>query len=142
MLTIEKVDTGNKVQVKRFAELTYSLYKDCPQWVPPLFVDAYLPLNRRKHPFFEHSEADFFLAVRDGEVVGRICAAYNRPFNDYHKTRKAHFHAFDSINDLEVAGTLFDAAFDWARAKGADTLIGPKGLSPFDGYGIQIEGFE
>ena len=142
MLTIEKVDTDNKQQVKRFVELPYSLYKDCPQWVPPLYMDGYLLLNRKKHPFFGHSEADFFLAVRDGEVVGRICAANNRPFNEYHKTKKAQFYAFDAINDLEVARALFDAVIDWARARGLDILIGPKGLSPFDGYGIQIEGFE
>jgi hypothetical protein len=72
MLNIEKIDTDNKVQVKRFVDLPYKLYKDCPQWVPPLYMDAYLPLNRKKHPFFEHSEADFFLAIRAGEVVGRI----------------------------------------------------------------------
>jgi GNAT superfamily N-acetyltransferase len=142
MQTIEKVDTDNKAQVKRFVQFYYDLYKDCPQFVPPLFVDAYLPLNRKKHPFFQHSTADFFLAVRDGKVVGRICAADNRPFNEYHKTRKAHFYAFDSINDIEVAKALFDAAFDWARKRGLDTMIGPKGLSPFDGYGIQIEGFQ
>jgi hypothetical protein len=142
MLTIEKVDTDNKQQVKRFVELPYRLYKDCPQWVPPLYLDAYLLLNRKKHPFFGHSEADFFLAVRYGEVVGRICAANNKPFNEYHKTKKAHFYAFDVLNDLEFAHALFDSVVDWARARGLDTLIGPKGLSPFDGYGIQVEGFE
>jgi GNAT superfamily N-acetyltransferase len=142
MLTIEKVDTDNKSQVKRFVQFYYDLYKDCPQWVPPLFVDAYLPLNRKKHPFFEHSDADFFLAVRDGRVVGRICAGENKLFNDYHKTRKAQFYFFDTVDDLEVARALFEAAFDWARQRGLDTIIGPKGLSPFDGYGIQIEGFE
>ncbi len=142
MVTIERVDTNNKAQVKQFVQFYYDLYKDCPQWVPPLFVDAYLPLNRKKHPFFEHSDADFFLAVRDGKVVGRICAADNRPFNEYHRTRKAHFYAFDSINDFEIAKALFEAVFDWARKRGLDTVIGPKGLSPFDGYGIQIEGFK
>jgi len=142
MLTIEKIDTDNKSQAKRFVEFYYKLYEDCPQWVPPLYMDAYLPLNRKKHPFFEHSEADFFLAVRDGEVVGRICAGENKPFNEYHKTKKAQFYFFDAIDDLEVARALFDTVFDWARARGLDTLIGPKGLSPFDGYGILIEGFE
>ena len=142
MVTIEKLDTNDKRQARRFVQFYYDLYKDCPQFVPPLFIDAYLPLNRKKHPFFEHSAADFFVAVRDGKVVGRICAADNRPFNDYHKTRKAHFFNFDTINDSEVARALFDAAFEWARARGLDTMIGPKGLSPFDGYGIQIEGFE
>ena len=142
MLTIETVDTGNKDQVKRFVELPYQLYKDCPQWVPPLFTDAYLPLNRKKHPFFEHSEADFFIAVRDGNAVGRICAGINKPFNEYHKTKKAQFYFFDCENDLGTAGALFDAAFDWARTRGLDTMVGPKGLSPFDGYGILVEGFE
>ena len=142
MLSIEKIDTKDKVQVKRFVDLPYRLYRDCPQWVPPLFLDAYLPLNRKKHPFFEHSEADFFLAVRDGEVVGRICAANNRLFNEYHRTRKAQFYGFESIDDLEVARALFDAVAGWAKERGLDTVIGPKGLSPFDGYGILVEGFE
>lgn len=142
MLSIEKVDTENKVQVKRFVDLPYRLYKDSPQWVPPLYVDAYLPLNRKKHPFFAHSEADFFLAVRDREVVGRICAGINRRFNDYHQTQKAQFYYFEAINDLEVARALFDVAMQWARERCMDMLVGPKGLSPFDGYGILVEGFE
>jgi hypothetical protein len=142
MLTIEKVDTDNKAQVKRFVRFYYDLYEDCPQWVPPLFVDAYLPLNRKKHPFFEHSEADFFLAVRGGKVVGRICAGENKLYNEYHQTKKAQFYFFDTINDLEVAKALFETAFDWARPRGLDTMVGPKGLSPFDGYGILVEGFE
>jgi hypothetical protein len=141
MLTIEKVDTNNKVQVKRFVELPYKLYIDCPQWVPPLYMDAYLPLHRKKHSFFTHSEADFFVAVRDGEVVGRICAANNKRFNEYHKTKKAHFYGFETINDPEVSTLLFDALANWARDHNLDTVIGPKGLSPFDGYGILVDGF-
>src|SRR5512133_3240215 len=124
MLIIEKVDTDNKVQVKRFVDLPYKLYKDCPQWVPPLYVDAYLPLNRKKHPFFEHSDADFFLAVDNERVVGRICAGENKPFNRYHNTRKAQFYFFDSVNDQKVADLLFNAAFEWSRARGLDTVIG------------------
>jgi hypothetical protein len=142
MVTIEKVDTGNRSQAKRFVDLYYRLYENCPQFVPPLFVDAYLPLNRKKHPFFEHSQADFFLAVRDGQDVGRICVGENVPFNQYHKMKKAQFYFFDAIDDQEVANALFGAAFDWARARGLDTMVGPKGLSPFDGYGILVEGFD
>jgi hypothetical protein len=142
MLSIEKIDTNNKIQVKRFVDLPYRLYRDCPQWIPPLYADAYLPLNRKKHPFFEHSEADFFLAIRDGEVVGRICAANNKRFNDHHRTKKAHFYGLETIDDCEMSCLLFDAAVGWAKERGLDTLIGPKGLSPFDGYGILVEGFE
>lgn len=141
-ITIQKIDTTDKSQVNRFVQFYYHLYKDCPQFVPPLFVDAYLPLNRKKHPFFQHSEADFFLALREGKVVGRICAANNKPFNDYHRTKKAHFYAFDSIDDLEVASPLFDTVGAWAKERGLETLIGPKGLSPFDGYGILQQGYE
>src|SRR5687767_15327817 len=89
MLTIEEVDTDNKAQVKRFVELPYRLYRDCPQWVPPLYVDAYMYLNRRKHPFHEHSNVDFFLAVRDGREVGRIAAIENKAFNKYHGVKKS-----------------------------------------------------
>ncbi len=142
MLTIEKVDTSNKRQVKRFVDFYYRLYKDCPQWVPPLYIDAYTPLNRKKHPFFEYGEADFFLAVRDREVVGRICGGINKRFNECHDVKKAQFYFFDTINDLEVARALFDTISEWAKERGMDTLIGPKGLSPFDGYGILVEGFE
>ncbi len=142
MVTIQLVDTNNKTQVKQFVEFYYDLYKDCSQWVPPLYIDAYLPLNRKKHPFFEYSDADFFLALRDGKVVGRICAGENKLFNQYHKTKKAQFYFFDCIDDLEVAKVLFDATFDWAHQRGLNTVIGPKGLSPFDGYGVLIEGYE
>jgi GNAT superfamily N-acetyltransferase len=142
MLNIEKVNTGNKTQVKRFVEFYYDLYRDCPQWVPPLYMDAYLPLNRKKHPFFQYSDADFFLAIRDGKVVGRICAGVNKLYNDYHKAKVAQFYFFDAIDDLEVAKALFETVFSWARERGLDTVIGPKGLSPFDGYGLQIEGHQ
>ncbi len=142
MITIEKVDTQDKKQVKRFVMYYYDLYKDCPQWVPPLFGDAYLPLNRKKHPFFEHSQADFFLALRDGAVVGRICALENLRFNEYHKRKVANFYYFDCEDDQGTANALFDTATDWGRKRGMDLLIGPKGLSPFDGYGLLIEGYD
>ena len=109
MLTVEKVDTNNKSQAKRFVQFYYDLYQNNPYWVPPLFMDSYLPLNRKKHPFFQHSVADFFLAVRDGKVVGRICAGENKPFNQYHKVKEAQFYYFDCIDDMEVATALFAA---------------------------------
>jgi GNAT superfamily N-acetyltransferase len=142
MLTIEKIDTDNKAQVRRFVKLPYRLYQDCPQWVPLLDIDAYAYLNRNKHPFHEHSDVDFFLAVRDGRDVGRIAAIENKPFNRYHDTKKADFYFFDSEYDHEAAGALFETAFEWARNRGLDTIVGPKGMGPLDGYGVLVLGHE
>ena len=142
MLTIEKVDTSNKSLVKRFVRLPHRLYKDCPQWVPLLDIDAYTYLNHEKHPFHEHSDVDFFLAVRDGKDVGRIAVIENKPFNQYHKVKKANFYFFDCENDHEAAGALFDTVNDWARGRGLNYMMGPKGMGPLDGYGILVFGHE
>ncbi len=142
MLIIEKVDTGNKAQAKRFVQFPHKLYKTCPQWVPPLDIDAYAQLNPKKHPFYEHSDVEFFLAVRDGRDVGRIAAIENRPFNAYHGTTEADFYFFDCENDLEVASALFKAVFDWSKKRGLNRVIGPKGMGPLDGYGVLVVGHE
>jgi hypothetical protein len=142
MLAIEKIDTDNKAQVKRFVQFPHRLYQACPQWVPLLDIDAYAYLNRKKHPFHEHSDVDFFLAVRDGRDVGRIAMIENKPFNRYHHTKKANFYFFDSENDHEVAGALFETACEWASPRGLDSLVGPKGMGPLDGYGLLVLGHE
>jgi GNAT superfamily N-acetyltransferase len=142
MLSIRKIDTSSKKDTKRFVEFPYKLYRDCPQWVPPLFLDAYMFLNRTKHPFYEHSDADFFVAESDGKVVGRVATMENKPYNKYHNKKTANFYLFDCIDDQAVASALFERAFDWARARGLTQVVGPKGFGPLDGYGIQIEGFE
>ncbi len=142
MLNIEKIDTDNKSQVRRFVELPYRLYKDCPQWVPPLHVDAYMYLDRKKHPFHEHSDVDFFIAVRDGRDVGRIAAIENKPFNQYHGVKKSNFFLFDCENDTEAVTALFDKVAEWSRARGLDAIAGPKGMGPLDGYGILVFGYE
>jgi hypothetical protein len=142
MLTIEKVNTSDKIQVKRFVQLPHRLYKNCPQWVPPLDIDAYAQLDPKKHPFYEHSEVEFFLAVRDGRDVGRIAAIENRPFNKYHGTKEADFYFFDCENDPEAARALFETVFTWARNRGLNRMIGPKGMGPLDGYGVLVFGHE
>ncbi len=142
MLNIEKVDTENKKQVRRFVELPFRIYADCLQWVPPLNVDAYNQLNRKKHPFHEHSDVEFFLAVRDGRDVGRIAAIENKPFNQYHHEKTADFYLFECENDLETATALFTSAFEWAKARGLNKMIGPKGMGPLDGYGVLTFGHE
>ena len=142
MLTIEKVDVKSRGQVNRFIQLPYRLYAGHPQWVPPLLIDVKMQLNREKHPFYEHSEADFFMAIRDGRVVGRIAALQNRRYNECRGKRECQFYLFECENDQEAANQLFETVFEWARLRGLDTVVGPKGFSSFDGYGIQVEGFE
>ncbi len=142
MVTIERIDTRNKKQVRRFVELPYRLYADCPQWVPPLNIDAYNQLNRKKHPFHEHSDVEFFLAVRDGRDIGRIAVIENMPFNNYHNTKTADFYLFECENDMEAATALFNTAFEWARNRGLVKIVGPKGMGPLDGYGVLIFGHE
>jgi hypothetical protein len=142
MLTIDKVDTGDKSQVRRFIDVPFRLYKDHPQWVPPIRADMFDTLNRDKHPFYEHSTADFFIAVRDGDDVGRIAAIENGNYNNYHGTNHGQFYFFDCEDDSEAASALFGRFFEWARLRGLDSVIGPKGFSVFDGYGMLQKGFE
>ena len=142
MLTVEKIDTSDKSQVRQFVRLPYHLYKDHPQWVPPLLIDAEMQLNRIKHPFFEHSDADFFIALQDNQVVGRITALENRRYNEYHDTRQGQFYLFECLDDLEIAQALFERVFDWAHDRKLNQVVGPKGFGALDGYGMLVEGFE
>ncbi len=142
MLKVEKIDTDDKAQVRRFVTIPYRLYEKHPQWVPPLYIDAETQLNRQKHPFYEHSEADFFIATRDGRDIGRIAALVNRRFNDYHGTHQAQFYLYDCEDDEEAARNLFEHVYEWATQRQLDTLVGPKGFGVLDGYGLIIEGYE
>jgi hypothetical protein len=142
MINIHKVDLNSKAEVNRFVQIPFDLYEGHPQWTPPFISDVKTMLNPQKHPFYEHSDAEFFIAEKDGKDVGRIAALENKPFNKYHDAKDAEFYLFESINDQEVADALFETVFDWAKARGLNKLVGPKGFGPLDGYGIQIEGFE
>jgi hypothetical protein len=142
MLRVDKLDTNDKSLVKRFVRIPFRLYENHPQWVPPLLSEAEAQLNRSKHPFYEHSDADFFIATKDGREVGRIAALENKRFNQYHKTKQAQFYLFECEDDQEVANELFERVIDWAKGRGLDRLVGPKGFGALDGYGIQIEGYE
>ena len=142
MLNVEKLDTNNKALVKRFVRIPYRLYEKHPQWVPPILSEVETQLNRNKHPYYEHSDADFFIATKDGRDVGRIAALENKPFNAYHKTKQAQFYLFECEDDQEVANALFERVFDWAKDRGLNRIVGPKGFGALDGYGIQVEGYE
>jgi GNAT superfamily N-acetyltransferase len=142
MLRVDKIDTNDKASVKRFVRIPYRLYENHPHWVPPILMEAEAQLKRTKHPFYEHSDADFFIATKDGRDVGRIAALVNKPFNQYHKTKQAQFYLFECEDNQEVANALFERVFDWAKGRGLDRLVGPKGFGALDGYGLQVEGYE
>ncbi len=142
MITITRIGEGSKSEARRFVDLPFRLYAGCRQWAPPPKHDIALALNRNKHPFHEHSAAEFFIASRNGRDVGRIAALENRPFNACHGTRQAQFYFFECEEDPEAAQALLACVFDWARARGLGELVGPKGLGPFDGYGLLIEGYD
>ena len=142
MLKIEHVDVKNKAQVNRFIQVPFRIYGDHPQWVPPIIMDIKAQMNPDKHPFYEHSQADFYLAVRDGRDVGRICALVNNNSNQYHDKKIAQFYFFECEDDLEAATALFEQVFEWARQRGLDKIVGPKGFGPLDGYGMVTMGYE
>ncbi|HPL57154.1 MAG TPA: hypothetical protein PLT22_03100 [Flexilinea sp.] len=142
MVEIRKVDTADKKQTGQFVQFHYDLYKGDPNWVPPFRSDIYMMMNRKKHPFYEHSDAEFFTAWKDGKMVGRIAGLNNNSYNNFHHLKTVNFFLYDSIDDQEVCNALFDAVAEWGRGKGEDTLVGSKGFSLYDGYGILVEGYE
>jgi GNAT superfamily N-acetyltransferase len=99
-------------------------------------------LSRTKNPFFEHAEAEYFLAERNGEVVGRIAAIANRLHNEFHHDKVGFFGFFEAVNDPAVAGALLDAARDWLGSRGFDTMRGPASFSTNDECGLLVDGFD
>ena len=128
--------------LKRFVDLPYRLHARDPVWVPPLRRDVESLLSRSKNPFFEHAEAEYFLAERDGQVVGRIAAISNHLHNDTHGDRVGFFGFFESIPDQAVASALLDAAAQWCRERNHDVVRGPASFSVNDECGLLVDGFE
>ena len=129
--------------VKRFLDLPYRLHARDPLWVPPLRRDVELLLSRTKNPFFEHGEAEYFLAERDGEVVGRIAAISNRLHNETHADHVGFFGFFESVDDQAVADALLARGRErGAASAGHDVLRGPASFSVNDECGLLVDGFD
>ncbi|MBN1978626.1 MAG: hypothetical protein JW918_14605 [Anaerolineae bacterium] len=139
---IHRLDSANRRDLRRYIDFPFQLYRESGLWVPPFVGEMRAQLDLNRHPFYEHSEAAFFLALEGGEVVGRIAALDNAHYNEYHQKRTAFFCHFDVVNDPAASRALFDAAFDWARGRGLDEMWGPQGLVAADGKGLLVEGFE
>jgi GNAT superfamily N-acetyltransferase len=141
-MNIIQIDLSNKKQVKDFLDLPFRIYKDIPQWVPPLQMDDRVRLNRKRHPFYKHSQAGFFLVYEGARPVGRIAVMDHRLYNEYNNEETAFFYLFECENDQQIADVLFEAAFKWARARGLTKMLGPKGFTVMEGFGLLVKGFE
>lgn len=131
----------NPSDLRRFIDLPYKLHARDPVWVPPLKRDVRALLSRTKNPFFDHAQAEYFLALRDGRVVGRIAAISNRLHNEVHEDRVGFFGFFECIDDPAAAAVLFDAAGEWLADHGHDIMRGPASFSVNDECGLLVENF-
>lgn len=139
-VTIRPVQTRR--ELKRFVKVPFAIHRDHPQWVPPLIFERMQFLNRKKNPWFEHGEAEYFLAERDGEAVGRISAHIDFRWDEFQGGSDAMFGFFETIEDAEVVRALLGAASEWARGKGRERILGPMDFTTNDELGILIEGHE
>lgn len=128
--------------LNRFIAFPYRLHRGDPLWVPPLRMDVRKLLSREKNPFFHHADAEYFLAERDGDVVGRIAAIHNRAHNDFHDDAVGFFGFFETINDQSVTNSLFDAAAGWLKPRGLTVMRGPTSFSTNDECGMLVDGFD
>jgi hypothetical protein len=139
-VTIRPVKTRR--ELKRFVKVPFAIHRDHPQWVPPLIFERMQFLNRKKNPWFEHGEAEYCLAERDGEPVGRISAHIDFRWDEFQGGSDAMFGFFETIEDAEVVRALIGAASEWARGKGRERILGPMDFTTNDELGILIEGHE
>ncbi len=139
-VTIVKVET--KKQLKKFIGFGSELYKDSEFYVPELFEDAMNTLRKDRNAAFDFCEADYFLAYRDGKIVGRIAAIVNKVANEKWGLNTARFGWVDFIDDDEVVDALFATVEAWARERGLTEIQGPLGFTDLDREGMLIEGFD
>ncbi len=129
-------------ELKGFVKVPFRLHRDHPQWVAPLVFERMEFLDAQKNPWFQHGEAELFVAERDGEPVGRISAHIDRRWDEYQGGSDATVGSFESSEDREVARAMIAAATEFAVSKGRSRLLGPMDFTTNDEIGILIEGFE
>jgi hypothetical protein len=141
-MEIIQIDLAHKQQVRDFLGLPFHIYKDIPQWVPPLRMDERRRLDRKRHPFYRHSQAGFFLAYEGNRALGRLAVLDHHLYNEFNREATAFFYLFECENQPSAAQGLFEAAFAWARDRGLKRVLGPKGFTVLDGFGLLVRGFE
>jgi hypothetical protein len=138
-IVIKKVET--KSDLNTFIKCQWLFYKNDKNWVPPLLMERKTLLNKEKNPFFLSASADYFIAYRNNEIVGRIAAIKNDVHLEHHKDNAGFWGFFESVNDQKVANALFDSAKNWLKGKGLTKMIGPANPSSNDEFGMLLEGF-
>jgi hypothetical protein len=141
-LNIVRIDPSNRKQRKEFLDLPFRIYADTPQWVPMMESDANLMLDAKKHPYYQNSQAAFFLALENGHAIGRLSVLDNQWGNQHNNSSEGFFYLFECGKNLAAARGLFDAGFSWAREHGLTCLTGPHGFTQLDGGGLLVKGFE
>ena len=132
---------GNR-DLKRFIELPYRLRRNDPQWIPPLRFERRQFLDRSKNPYFKHAEAEYFLAERDGEAVGRVTAQVDRRWDSYQNGSDGMFGFFEVENSPETAVALVEAAAGWVRERGRERMLGPMDFTTNDECGLLVDGYD
>ncbi len=137
---IKKVTT--KSELKRFIRFNYEFYKDNPYSVPDLYDDMLNTFSPKKNAAFEFCEADYFLALRDGKIVGRVAAIINRRANETWNRKTVRFGWIDFVDDMEVSAALIDTVKQWGKERGMTEIEGPLGFTDMDAEGMLVEGFD
>jgi GNAT superfamily N-acetyltransferase len=127
--------------MRTFVDFPFRLHAGTP-WIPPLKLERYAYLSPKLNPFFKHGEAQCFLALREGRVVGRISAQIDHAFNEFHGSRWGMFGFLEFEDDQEVLDALLRTAADWLRPRGCDRMVGPMDFVLNEESGVLFEGFE
>jgi GNAT superfamily N-acetyltransferase len=122
--------------------MMWDIYRDYPNWVAPIEMDRMKLIDEKKNPFYKHADARWFVAERDGNVVGRIGAVVNHSHNQLHNEKAGFFGFFECEDDVETAKALFDSAEHFLRQSGMNICYGPANPSSNDEYGLLVDGFD
>ncbi len=141
-MALEVRPVASKSDLNTFIKLPWRLYRNEPNWVPPLLFERKRFFDRQRNPFFRHAEAEYFLAWRDGRVVGRVTAHIDRHFNEFQHHEWGMFGFFECENDPEAAKALLEIAEAWLRARGRDRMVGPMDFTTNDECGVLIDGYD
>ena len=139
-ITIKKVSSSS--ELKKFIRFNYELYKENPFSVPDLYDDMLNTFSRDRNAAFEFCDADYFLAYKDGKLVGRVAAILNKRANETWGKKEVRFGWIDFINDIEVSDALLKAVEEWGKKRGMTEMVGPLGFTDFDAEGMLVEGYE